>query len=88
MCAFPIANAKVTSTVVAADTNKRNLTALFLSAMLLEKYNVLVTPASYNTPMGISKTVNGLDTTYDVFAPRLRAPLSPRTQTKGILPLF
>ena len=39
----------------------------FLSAMLLEKYNVLVTPASYNTPMGISKTVNGLDATYDVF---------------------
>ena len=35
--------------------------------MLLEKYNVLVTPASYNTPMGISKTVNGLDATYDVF---------------------
>lgn len=39
----------------------------FLNAMLLEKYNVLVTPASYNTPMGISKTVNGLDVTHDVF---------------------
>lgn len=39
----------------------------YLSAMLAEKYNVLVTPASYNTPMGISKTVNGLDVTHDVF---------------------
>ncbi|MDE6303164.1 MAG: hypothetical protein K2M36_06230, partial [Clostridia bacterium] len=39
----------------------------FLGAMLAEKYNVLVTPASYNTPMGISKTVNGLDGTHDVF---------------------
>lgn len=39
----------------------------FLSAMLQQKYNVLVTPASYNTPMGISKTVNGLDGTYDMF---------------------
>lgn len=39
----------------------------FLSAMLAEKYNVLTTPASYNTPMGISKTVNGLDVTHDVF---------------------
>lgn len=39
----------------------------FLSAMLESKYNVLVTPASYNTPMGISKTVNGLDATHDVF---------------------
>ncbi len=39
----------------------------FLAAILSEKYNVLVTPASYNTPMGISKTVNGLDGTHDVF---------------------
>lgn len=39
----------------------------FLSRMLSEKYNVLTTPASYNTPMGISKTVNGLDGTHDVF---------------------
>ncbi len=39
----------------------------FLYEMLSEKYNVLVTPASYNTPMGISKTVNSLDGTHDVF---------------------
>lgn len=39
----------------------------FLNDMLAEKFNVLTTPASYNTPMGISKTVNGLDATYDVF---------------------
>lgn len=39
----------------------------FLGEMLSEKYNVLITPSSYNTPMGISKTVNSLDSTYDVF---------------------
>lgn len=39
----------------------------FLGSMLSSKFNVLVTPASYNTPMGISKTVNGLDGTHDVF---------------------
>jgi len=39
----------------------------FLAAMLSEKFNVLMTPASYNTPMGISKTVNSLDATHDVF---------------------
>lgn len=39
----------------------------YLHAMLAQKYNVLSTPESYNTPMGISKTVNGLDETYDVF---------------------
>ncbi len=39
----------------------------FLKAMLEKKYNVLATPASYNTPMGIAKTVSSLDETYDVF---------------------
>ncbi len=39
----------------------------FLKAMLEKKYNVLATPASYNTPMGIVKAVNSLDETYDVF---------------------
>lgn len=39
----------------------------FLAAMLSKKYNVLATPASYNTPMGICKTVQSLDETYDVF---------------------
>lgn len=39
----------------------------FLHAMLSTKYNVLSSPESYNTPMGISKTVGTLDATCDVF---------------------
>lgn len=39
----------------------------FLSAILAQKYNVLTTPQSYNTPMGIAKTVNLLDSTHEVF---------------------
>ncbi len=38
----------------------------FLQAMLSQKYNVLASPASYNTPMGICKTLRSLDATYDV----------------------
>lgn len=38
-----------------------------LAEMLKQKYNVLVTPASYNTPMGIALTADKLDSTCDVF---------------------
>lgn len=39
----------------------------YLHAMLSQKYNVLTTPASFNTPMGIAKTVASLDGTQDIF---------------------
>lgn len=45
----------------------------FLYTMLAEKYNVLATPASYNTPMGISKAIGDLDNTYDVFIAEMGA---------------
>lgn len=54
---------KVAITGSCGKTSVKN----FLHAMLATKYNVLSTPASYNTPMGISKTVRSLDATYDVF---------------------
>ena len=38
-----------------------------LSSILSEKYNVLATPESYNTPMGIAKTVNRLNENHQVF---------------------
>lgn len=38
-----------------------------IATVLSQKYNVLATPQSYNTPMGISKTVNMLDATHEVF---------------------
>ncbi|HPU63389.1 MAG TPA: UDP-N-acetylmuramoyl-tripeptide--D-alanyl-D-alanine ligase, partial [Mobilitalea sp.] len=40
----------------------------FLSALLQAKYNVLMTPESYNTPMGVVKTIrSGLKPVYDIF---------------------
>ena len=40
----------------------------YLQKLLQEKYNVLVTPESYNTPMGIVKTIRSdLKNTHDIF---------------------
>ncbi len=40
----------------------------FLSSLLAVKYNVLMTPESYNTPMGVVKTVrSSLRATHDIF---------------------
>lgn len=54
---------KIAITGSYAKTSVKN----FLDYMLKEKYNVLTTPKSYNTPMGISLAVNSLDETYDCF---------------------
>lgn len=47
----------------------------FITAQILEeKYNVLKTPESYNTPMGISKVINNtLDETYEAFVVEMGA---------------
>lgn len=40
----------------------------YLSALLQTKYNVLMTPESYNTPMGVVKTIrSSLRATHDIF---------------------
>lgn len=44
-----------------------------LAAMLSVRFNVLATPESYNTPMGIAKTVKTLDATHDVFIAEMGA---------------
>ncbi len=45
-----------------------------LAAMLGKKYNVLITPSSYNTPMGIAKTVNNsLNGSHNVFIAEMGA---------------
>ena len=44
-----------------------------LKTILSQKYRVLATPESYNTPMGISLTVKKLDNTYDVFIAEMGA---------------
>lgn len=45
----------------------------FLKELLDVKYKVLATPESYNTPMGISKTVKGLDISHQVFIAEMGA---------------
>lgn len=43
-------------------------TKFYLQKLLSAKYNVLMTPESYNTTMGVVKTVRGsLNATYDIF---------------------
>ncbi|MDY6367215.1 MAG: UDP-N-acetylmuramoyl-tripeptide--D-alanyl-D-alanine ligase [Clostridia bacterium] len=44
-----------------------------LNTILSQRYRVLATPRSYNTPMGISLTVKKLDNTYDVFIAEMGA---------------
>lgn len=44
-----------------------------LKTILSQKYRVLATPDSYNTPMGISLTAKKLDNTYDVFIAEMGA---------------
>lgn len=40
----------------------------YLQTLLQEKYHVLVTPESFNTPMGVVKTIRGsLKSTHDIF---------------------
>ncbi len=44
-----------------------------LRSILSQKYRVLATPNSYNTPLGIALTVNNLDSTHDVFIAEMGA---------------
>ena len=44
-----------------------------LKTMLSQKYRVLSTPSSYNTPMGIALTVKSLDSTHDIFIAEMGA---------------
>ena len=44
-----------------------------LKTILSERYSVLATPASYNTPMGICKTVKNLNSSYDIFIAEMGA---------------
>lgn len=44
-----------------------------LRTILSQKYRVLATPESYNTPLGIALTVKNLDSTHDVFIAEMGA---------------
>lgn len=44
-----------------------------LRTILSQKYRVLATPSSYNTPLGIALTVKQLDSTHDIFIAEMGA---------------
>lgn len=44
-----------------------------LKTILSQKYRVMATPASYNTPLGIALTVKQLDSTHDIFIAEMGA---------------
>lgn len=44
-----------------------------LKSVLSQKYRVLATPASYNTPLGIALAVKRLDSTHDIFIAEMGA---------------
>jgi len=44
-----------------------------LKTILSQKFRVLATPESYNTPLGIAMTVNKLDNTHDIFIAEMGA---------------
>lgn len=44
-----------------------------LKTLLSQKYRVLATPASYNTPLGIAIAVKSLDSTHDIFIAEMGA---------------
>ena len=63
------------------DTIKIGITGSFgktsvkeiLKTILSQKYRVLATPASYNTPIGIAITTKKLDSTHDIFIAEMGA---------------
>ncbi len=69
-----IKNMKSLTSVGITGSYGKTSTKFAAAAILKEKYNVLNTPESYNTPMGISKIINNkLSDEYDIFIAELGA---------------
>ncbi|MBP5467108.1 MAG: hypothetical protein J6Y43_06065, partial [Clostridia bacterium] len=73
--------AAATAKLNSSDVIKIGITGSFgktsvkeiLNTVLSQKFRVLSTPASYNTPMGIALAVKGLDSTHDIFIAEMGA---------------
>lgn len=69
-----IKNMKNLTSVGITGSYGKTSTKFAAAAILKEKYKVLNTPESYNTPMGISKIINNkLDDEYEIFIAELGA---------------
>ncbi len=67
-----IQNANVIKIGITGSYGKTSVKEI-LKTILLQKYRVLATPCSYNTPMGLAKTINKLDSSHDVFIAEMGA---------------
>lgn len=65
-------NTKVLKIGITGSYGKTSVKEI-LRTILSQKYRVLATPASYNTPLGIAITVKSLDSTHDVFLAEMGA---------------
>jgi len=69
-----IKNTKSLTSVGITGSYEKTSTKFAAATILKEKYKVLNTPESYNTPMGISKVINNkLNNEYEVFIAELGA---------------
>lgn len=69
-----IKNMKNVKSIGITGSYGKTSTKFFTATILSEKYKVLNTPESYNTPMGISKIINNdLDENFDIFIAELGA---------------
>ncbi len=69
-----IKNMKNVKSIGITGSYGKTSTKFFSATILSEKYKVLNTPESYNTPMGISKIINNdLDENFDIFIAELGA---------------
>ena len=61
-----------------------------LKTILSQKYRVLATPSSYNTPLGIALSVKQLDSTHDVFIAEMgaRSKGDIRTLANMVKPMY
>lgn len=67
-----LSNSKVIKIGITGSYGKTSVKEI-LKTILSQKYRVLATPASFNTPLGIAKTVKFLDSTHDVFIAEMGA---------------
>lgn len=67
-----LANSQVLKIGITGSYGKTSVKEI-IKTILSQKYRVLATPSSYNTPMGIALTARQLDSTHDVFIAEMGA---------------
>ena len=84
-----LAQSNVTRIGVTGSYGKTSVKEI-LKTILSQKYRVLATPSSYNTPLGIALTVKQLDSTHDVLIAEMgaRSKGDIKTLTNMVVPQY